>query len=114
MKRKSVSLWIIFSAIKWIVIAKNVAVAETIPTFPILSAKSSNFSYNGVGSGSACIFKRAYPYWECIPTSHTNIVPVPSMTLVPLTKSGYGFSTSGVPRGFFSTLSVSPINLKNK
>ncbi len=73
-------------------------------------AKSSNFSYKGVGSGSYCNLRRAWPYYVCIPTSQTSIVPVPSITFVPLTKNGYGFSTSGAPNGFFSTLSDSPIN----
>lgn len=61
----------------------NVAAADTIPTWPIWSAKIVNFCCNGVSYSYFCNTTLSFPYWECVPTANTSIAPVPSLTLEP-------------------------------
>ena len=69
----------------------NVAVAETIPTWPIWSANIDNFCCNGVSYYYFCKTTLSFPYWELTPTANTNMAPVPSLILDPEIKKLFPF-----------------------
>lgn len=55
----------------------NVAAAETIPTWPICSAKIVNFCWSGVYYYYFWRTTFNFPYCELVPMARTNIAPVP-------------------------------------
>lgn len=61
----------------------KVAPAETIPTWPICSAKTVNFCWSGVYYYSDWRTSFSFPYWEWTPVAKTIIAPVPSKIFDP-------------------------------
>lgn len=66
----------------------NVIIATNVPPLPMSSANPSNFYCNGVGELSYSKSALNLPAVVLAPTANTNIMPVPSITLVPDIKNG--------------------------